>query len=140
MDISEIIKIFETNKTQNNTTEKIPEEIINQYPYGQFPIKYTKEGQEKIRKQCEDRFNKDIEENINQNQTSDINSILPLISLLTNKKQPKDIFELLSCLITKDKPELKNLFKLLQKPNPKEPERSFPDTNKVSINSFKRIN
>ena len=146
MDINDIIKVFSSQKTQEKEqTPNIPQEVLNQYPYGQFPIQYTRTGQEQLRKQSENRFSKNEEstkEINNETNQLDIMSLLPIISMLQNKKQPKDMFELLSNLLFKDKPEMKNLFNLIPKHKNQEINKieSFPNTNKVSINSLKRIN
>ena len=130
----------------NNETNKIPQEIINQYPYGEFPIKYTKCGQEQIRKCSENRFSRveEVEHRDKQeeNTSLDLMSLLPLFTLMSNKKQPKDTFELLSSFLFKDKPELKKLFNMMPKPQNQEiiSHNEFPNTNKVSISSLKRIN
>ena len=59
MDINDIIKVFSSQKTQEQEqTPNIPQEVLNQYPYGQFPIQYTRTGQEQLRKQSENRFSK----------------------------------------------------------------------------------
>jgi len=144
MDIENLLKLFSNSQKDNNHPQEqsIPKEVLNQYPYGEFPIKYTKYGQEQIRKQSENRFSYEEEKPVNQSNTNlDLSSILPLISIFTNKKQPKDMFELLSTFLFKDKPELKNLFGNIAKPKNQEitPDE-FPDTNKISISSLKRIN
>ena len=51
-DISSIMKIL-NSMSNNNATEQstsISQELQEQYPYGQFPIRYTKHGQEELRK------------------------------------------------------------------------------------------
>ena len=140
MDISEIIKIL-NNKQNEQKPEPIPKEILNQYPYGEFPIRYTKLGQEHIRKNSENRFATDSNTNQNTQNTTDIMSLLPLISMMSNKKQPKDMLELFSSILFKDNPEMKQILKLIPKSNNKEiVKNDFPDTNKICINSLKKIN
>lgn len=148
MDISELIKIFMSNKpSKPEEIKTIPSEISNQYPYGEFPIRYTKLGQEYIRKNSENRYSRNEENykdnNDSKNESFDIMSILPFISLMSNnKKQPKEMFELLSSVLFKDKPELKKLLNLMPKPKNQEitNNEAFPDTNKISISSLKKIN
>ncbi len=147
--LSEIIKILSQPSQKESSPPPIPKEVLDQYPYGDFPIRYTKSGQESIRKQSESRYSYSDGsiENVGTNVTSpppDISSLLALSSILSGKKkQPNEIFELLSSMIFKDKPELKNLFKLIS-PKPKNQEilskDSFPNTNTVSISSLKKVN
>ncbi|MBE5738252.1 MAG: hypothetical protein E7354_00755 [Clostridiales bacterium] len=145
-DISELIKLFANNtQEQKDPATPIPKELIEQYPYGEFPIRYTKGGQETIRKNSEARFSysettpppKDSSNNL------DISTILALSTLFSSKKkQPKDMFELFSSLLFKDKPELKKLIGLISKvPTQKEVSLStpFPDTQTVCISSLKRV-
>ena len=40
-----------SQKSQNESSQAVPKEILDQYPYGQFPLRYTKSGQEILRKQ-----------------------------------------------------------------------------------------
>ena len=64
--ILDIVKLFSNNKeSKQNESIVIPKEVMEQYPYGEFPLQYTKLGQETIRKQSENRF-LNIEQN-NQN-------------------------------------------------------------------------
>ena len=53
--LSELLQLF-SNTTKKEEKTTIPKELADQYPYGQFPIRYTKIGQEEIRKQSENRF------------------------------------------------------------------------------------
>ena len=144
MDIGELLKVFITSQDKKSeNTQTIPQEVINQYPYGEFPIQYTKSGQEQIRKSSENRFSyNETPPAQSEDKNFDIMSLLPLVTLMSNKKQPKDMFELLSTFLFKDKPELKKIFELFPKHNGPDikSEEPFPDTNKVSINSLKRIN
>ena len=141
--IADLIKIFST--LNKDKPQEIPKEIENQYPYGQFPIKYTKSGQENIRKQSENRYShieKDSKENNNNNDFS-LETFLPIIQLMSSgKKNNKDMMSILAKLLFKDKPELQKLFNLF--PNIKQKNQEikantqFPDTNKIQINSLKR--
>lgn len=146
----DIVKILTGNPIKENKSEtpKIPKEVMDQYPYGEFPIKYTKSGQEVIRKQSENRFSYNEEykpEKQEDNKSNDMNLslLLPIIQMMSGgKKQPKDLMQIFSKLLFKDNPELQKLFNLLPKTKSQEISQSkeFPDTNKVSISSLKRIN
>lgn len=140
---------LKSKENQDNITE-IPKEIQDQYPYGQFPIKYTKSGQETIRKQSENRFSYTESESQKENKpnsNNDINQlglIFPLIqSLSGQKKEPKDLMQIFGKILFKDNPELQKLFSLIPKTKTKSESESinenFPNTNKVNINSLKRI-
>lgn len=122
---------------------EIPEEIKSMYPYGEFPIRYTKIGQEEIRKHSENRFEPPQKDSpTNQSDNFNIMSLLPLLQLLGGKKNPKDMMQILSSILLKDNPEMQKLFKLLPKPD-KDIQKSsidFPNTNTVNISSLKRIN
>jgi uncharacterized protein YdiU (UPF0061 family) len=142
--IADLIKIF--SSLNQEKTQEIPKEIEKQYPYGQFPIKYTKSGQENIRKQSESRYS-NTEHNKYEETTKDnlgLETILPFIQLMTTgKKNNKDMMGILSKLLFKDKPELQKLFNLLPNTKQKNQEiksnEQFPDTNKIKISSLKRV-
>ena len=147
----DIMKLFSNNKEENIGTTDIPKEVIDQYPYGEFPLKYTRSGQETIRKQSENRFlNTQKKEDGAKENTSfdigDLSSILPLVEILSNdkKKDSNYMFEILSKLMFKDKPELQKLIKLFTKQKNHTQEvnhtENFPDTNKICISSLKKIN
>ena len=146
--IADLLKILSSAQSiEKEQTTQIPKEIIDQYPYGDFPIRYTRVGQETIRKNSEARFSHPITENINQSENQkddlDITTILSLTSLLSNKnKKPKDIFEIFSTILFKDKPELKKILGMFSK-TPKSNNinncENFPETNKVSISSLKKV-
>ncbi len=121
----------------------IPKEIMNQYPYGQFPIKYTKSGQEKIRIQSEHRYENTTEPQMTNSQNSDIDSILPLIQILTQKeKKPNDMMKIMSKLLFKDNPQMEKIFSLfsnnIKKQNIDNTE-NFPNTHKYDIEKLKRV-
>lgn len=150
--IMQNLGLSEIIKTLSNTSEKsptIPKEVLDQYPYGEFPLRYTKSGQDFLRKNSETRYlndtppTQDNEEN-NTSNSLDLSTILTLTSLLTNKKkQPSDMLELISTILFKDNPEMKKLLKLLApttKAQEVTPKEDFPDTNKVCISTLKRIN
>lgn len=144
--LSEIIKTL-SNTNENSPT--IPKEVLDQYPYGEFPLRYTKSGQDILRKNSEARYLNDTpptqtkEEN-NTSTPLDISTILTLSSLLTNKKkQPSNMLELISSILFKDNPEIKKLLKLFTTTTKTQeiiPKEDFPDTNKVCISTLKRIN
>ena len=144
-DISSVINIL-NNMSNTNSTDKseptISQELQDQYPYGQFPIRYTKHGQEELRKQSENRFSdypQSTQEN-SQNNNFDLSTLLPLIQLLSNKQQPKDMFKILSKLLFKDNKDLEKIFNSIsvksQSITPKDP---FPDTQKINLNTLKRV-
>ena len=141
--ISELLQIFADKKTDNNV--QISKELSDQYPYGKFPMQYTKTGQEKIRKESENRFsyNEIPEKDISNNNNIDFKSFLPFIQLMSSaKKDPKDMMKILSKLFFKDNPEYEKILSLFIKNKPQEftKKEDFPDTNKIHISSLKRIN
>ena len=143
--------LSQNKQTKNEaTTHNIPKEILDQYPYGDFPIRYTKSGQETIRINSQNRFSytpetTQIEQK--ENPTMDINSLLPLLQILTNKNHSQqDMFKVLSKVLFKDHPEIESLLKLYSTNNSKDIStqeinntKDFPNTNKVSIASLKRV-
>ena len=148
--------IFEMlNKLNSNNNSKktnsIPKEIIDQYPYGQFPLRYTKTGQEIIRKQSESRYSYEQSNNYTEppqdskgDNNINLSMLLPFIQMLSGgKKSPKDMMQVFSKLIFKDNPDMQKLFSML--PNIKGLDvkttnsDTFPNTNKVEISSLKRI-
>lgn len=145
MDISSIANLFKTLSSGQGTDEKetnVSDEISMQYPYGDFPIRYTKSGQEALRRQSETRFLNPPTQTNTQNSDLDISTIVTLLSLFGGKKKSSsDILELLSPILFKNNPELKTLLKLFNKESPKEivNTEDFPNTHKVSISSLKRV-
>ena len=74
--IFDLLKNFSnlSNQQENKTENTIPKEVLDQYPYGEFPIRYTKLGQETIRKQSENRFSyNNDEQSKNSNKSNDNN-------------------------------------------------------------------
>ena len=152
--LDNFFEIFKSLNSINNKSEQspqidIPKEIRDQYPYGEFPIKYTKSGQETIRKQSENRFSYKEESRHNEREnnkpdTNQLSILLPIIQMLSSdKKNPKDLMQVFGKLLFKDNPELQKLFNLMPKVKSQEiknTENPFPDTNKVNISSLKRIN
>lgn len=139
------------NSNNSSTVENnnIPKEILDQYPYGQFPIRYTKYGQEIIRKQSESRFKyeNDNVQNIEKNTIDkklDISTLLPIIQMLSSgKKSNKDMMQLFSKILFKDNPDLQKLFSLFPTIKGQDIDKQkdeFPNTNKVEISSLKKIN
>lgn len=136
-----------SQKKEEHEAPKIPKEILEQYPYGKFPIRYTKSGQESLRKESENRFSykdeikKEDEQSSNQNNFN-LTELLPLLQLMSGKKDQTDMFKILSKMLFKDNKDLEGLFRLMKPSKPQEltNEDSFPDTNKVKISSLKRIN
>jgi len=149
--ILDLVNILSSSSNKINDKEEnkqeISKELNDMYPYGKFPIRYTKNGQETIRKQSENRFlnieeNKKTEEN--KMNFSDLGNLLPLIQIMSSgkKKDNNQMFELLSKILFKDNPELQKLLKLFPHTNNKEikPKTEFPETNTISISSLKKIN
>ena len=137
-----LIEIISSLYKQKDTPPvEISQELKNQYPYGEFPIKYTRHGQEEIRKHSENRFL--VPEPTRENKNTDLNimSLLPLLQLLGGKKNSKDMMQILSGILFKDNPEMQKLFKLIPSPNKeiKKSSSDFPDTNKVNISSLQRV-
>lgn len=145
-DLLQLLSAFSGNENSGakDNQNSIPKEVLDQYPYGQFPTQYTKAGQEIIRKQSENRFSYSEPP---QNETPpspqlNISALLPLIQLLSNKQQPKDIFKVLSKLLFKDNKDMQKLFDIFSPTKSQELKKQddFPDTKKVNISSLKRIN
>lgn len=129
---------------KEEATPNIPREILDQYPYGQFPVRYTKAGQENIRKESENRFSyKEEPQPPPPNDSPNILELLPLIQMLSGKKDSKEMFKTLSKFLFKGNKELEKLFELIQPCSIKSQELKskdeFPDTDKVKISSLKRI-
>ena len=134
--------------SQNESSQAVPKEILDQYPYGQFPLRYTKSGQEILRKQSENRFSYEQEKKTvstqGEKQDSGLNMqmLIPIIQMLSGgKKNQKDMMQIFSKLLFKDNPDMQKLFSIL--PNIKGQEinnnEDFPDTNKVKISTLKKI-
>ena len=136
----------QTSKGESNT--QIPKEILDQYPYGQFPIKYTKSGQETIRKQSENRYSYSDTESTTEKQSnsfdiSSLSAFLPIIQALSGgKKNSKDLMNIFGKILFKDNPELQKIINLLPKTKSQEIDNSSNDFNTQSVNitSLKRIN
>lgn len=136
-----------SQKSQNENSQAVPKEILDQYPYGQFPLRYTKSGQEILRKQSENRFSYEQEKTVStqgEKQDSGLNMqmLIPIIQMLSGgKKNQKDMMQIFSKLLFKDNPDMQKLFSIL--PNIKGQEinnsEDFPDTNKVKISTLKKI-
>lgn len=144
--LDNIFEMLSNKSTDNSSENKIPKEILDQYPYGQFPIKYTKLGQETIRKQSENRYSYSDNhiQNTNYEQKKfELDSILPLIQIFSSqKKNPKDLMQLFSKILFKNNPDMQKLFSLIPNLNSKHSsieEESFPNTNKIEISSLKKI-
>lgn len=125
------------------TNGNIPKEVLDQYPYGDFPLRYTKTGQEFLRKNSEARYlNPSPNPEANKSSEPDMSTLVSILSLLGGKKKSSnDIFELLSSILFKDNPELKNILKLFNPKKQTEIETcsDFPDANKVKISNLKRV-
>lgn len=137
----ELLKLFSNDKPE--PVVSISKELKEQYPYGEFPIRYTKSGQNAIREHSEKRFSYDtppIEQKANLN----IESLLPLIQTLSSgKKSSSNMLDVLSKVLLKDNPQMAGLLKLFPKKNNNVEIKNndpFPNTNKVEISSLKRIN
>ena len=138
-----------SQKPENeNPQATIPKEILDQYPYGQFPLRYTKSGQEILRKQSENRFSFEQEktpvstQGAKQENGLNMQMLIPIIQMLSGgKKNQKDMMQIFSKLLFKDNPDMQKLFSIL--PNIKGQEinssEDFPDTNKVKISTLKKI-
>ena len=78
----ELLNMFnKQNENKNNHTEEkqeIPKEILDQYPYGEFPTRYTKSGQEIIRKQSESRYLNETTTINKENNSQDITKNIDL--------------------------------------------------------------
>ena len=138
-----------SQKPENEAPQTtIPKEILDQYPYGQFPLRYTKSGQEILRKQSENRFSFEQEktpvstQGAKQENGLNMQMLIPIIQMLSGgKKNQKDMMQIFSKLLFKDNPDMQKLFSIL--PNIKGQEinsnEEFPDTNKVKISTLKKI-
>lgn len=148
--LAELLNLFSkvSNKNNEPQQQEIPKEILDQYPYGEFPIRYTKAGQESLRRDSENRFSyKDNPSHEHHTEKKDnnlnISELIPLLQLMSGKKDSKDMFKILSSILFKDNKDLQNILKLLPNNNIKSQEldkpNTFPDTNKVKISSLTRI-
>lgn len=133
-------------ETSNQTTP-IPKEILDQYPYGEFPSRYTKSGQEDLRIKSQNRYSSipslsQEQKSESNNDNLNINTLLPLIQMMSNKKQPSDMMKIFSEILFKDNKDMQQLFQLFSKNKSQEikPASPFPNTNKVNISSLRRIN
>lgn len=145
-----LISSLSQNKTTSPTSQpNIPKEILEQYPYGDFPIRYTKVGQEVLRSNSENRFayqETPLEKQPSET-TLDFKSLIPLLQVLTNKNHSsKDMFNVFSQLLFKDKPEFKPIIDLLSRTTTQpiknqeiDNRDTFPNTNTVSISSLQKI-
>lgn len=140
--IANLLKALSNGQDNIAPPSNSQNEISMQYPYGDFPIRYTKSGQETLRKQSEARFLNTPQPSNTQGSDMDISTLVTIMSLLTGKKKSSsDLLELLYPLLFKNNPELKSLLKLFNKESPKEivNTKDFPNTNKVSVSSLKRV-
>lgn len=133
---------IENNYTETNTSN-IPKEILDQYPYGQFPIRYTKLGQENIRRESENRFSYNATPPQTQQNNLNLLELIPLLQLMNGKKDSKEMFKILSKLLFKDNKDIEKIFNLisptLTQSQELKPQSTFPDTNKIKINSLQRV-
>lgn len=148
--IIELISKISNNKNTSPQTQSVPKEILDQYPYGEFPTRYTKVGQEDIRKQSENRYayiEPPKEKETDKPTDLDFKSLLPIIQILSNKEHSsKDMFKVFSQLLFKDNPEFQNILELFSRNTTNkiknqeiDNREDFPNTNKVSISSLEKI-
>lgn len=138
---------LQSSSKESSAQEKIPKEVLDQYPYGDFPSRYTKLGQENLRKESENRFSYKEEFIANQPNTSNngINfaELITLLQLFSGKKDSKDILKTLSKFLFKDNKELQTIIDLAPGKSIKsqtiETTNVFPNTNKIKISSLTRI-
>lgn len=110
-----------TNNT-STPTPSIPNELKSMYPYGDFPIKYTKSYQDYLKSNINKTIFSDIPISDNQaNDNSsipqekengiDIKSILPIIQTLSSNKSPdtKSLLNVLAPILFKDNPNILSL-------------------------------
>lgn len=116
--------------------------VSNEYPYGIFPLNYTKEGQEKIKHEIQEQAKKDI---IDVSEPAprpalDISKLLPLIKLMGNKKSLSqgDMLQLLVPMLTGANVDISEILKTIEPSNePEEAEDIIP--NQIKISSYKKI-
>ena len=121
-----LINLISTLSQNKNTSPQpqpnIPKEILEQYPYGDFPIRYTKVGQEVLRSNSENRFayqEPPLEKQSTETSSLDFKSLIPLLQVLSNKNHSsKDMLNVFSQLLFKDKPEFKSIIDLFSKSTP----------------------
>lgn len=141
-DFSNIFDSLSKNSSQNTN---IPKEILNQYPYGEFPIRYTRSGQEKIRIQSEHRYENTQQQQPppNDNKNLDIDMLLPIVQMMTNKnKKSGDLLNTMSHILFKNNPNIEKILSLFSKNAKKqtiENTDTFPNTNKIEISKLKRV-
>ena len=125
---------MENNETMYN--------VSNEYPYGIFPLNYTKEGQEKIKHEIQEQAKKDIIDvsKPTPRPALDISKLLPLIKLMGNKKSLSqgDMLQLLVPMLTGSNVDISEILKSIEPTNePEEAEDIIP--NQIKISSYKKI-
>ena len=150
MELADIFNLFSKNnivsQEQNNS---IPKEILEQYPYGQFPLNNSKEMQNEHlknvlhneRKNNVSAFNipaQNIAKNnysnfINTQQNNNIiNNLQPLISLISNsdkKKNNNDLLNILLPFFIGKNNQLSEIFNMLSKKQTKKDEETKNEEN-----------
>ena len=139
-----------SNISQDDFNQNIPPNVTSQYPYGDFPFKYTKSGQEYLKNRAMSNYYSDSINQSKQNVTTEklspnepslsninLQDLLPLISTLSHNKDssstnPVNLLKLLSPILFKDNPDL---IKMLDYVKP-----TKPKTNSVNTLSTDRIN
>lgn len=142
---------------------------ISEYPYGELPLKYTKQGQSKLREELKNRnyvsdmqnasnvqvestnnsfFNSVSTQNNNNNSSNsslDVLSLLPLlIGLSGNNNSNLDVINKLMPLINgNSKPDMQTLLKLFGEFNKKSTSVSSTSTNNknndIVIDNLKKV-
>lgn len=116
--------------------------VSNEYPYGIFPLNYTKEGQEKIKQSHQQQLREDsfTTPESSLKPTLDLSKILPLIKLMGNKKSLSqgDMLQLLLPMLTGADFDMSEILKSITPSNePEEVEDTI--TNQIKISSYKKI-
>ena len=129
-----------STKPQNETNNTdISHELKSMYPYGEFPVKYTKSYQDHIRQNLNNDTaytdNKStidtyINEQPTTSQSLDLKTILPLIqNLSSGNRDSKSLINAITPLLFKDQPNLLSLIDSLPLTNKK----SAIDTNTLNV-------
>lgn len=127
--------------------------ISNEYPYGNFPTHYTKDGQAKLKQQWQENTLKQPVHNSSKNDNDnhkhehnkfDIHKLLPLIKKMNSNTtlSQGDLMNMLMSLMGKENNELADVFSIIantQTVKEKDVKTESINSNKPSIDSFKKV-
>jgi len=113
------------------------------YPYGMFPYNYTKSGQKQLKEKMEEVSTQSVttlSQPEPQKSGLDISKLLPLFSIMNNKKSlsQADMLKLFLPLLTGKEIDISELMKSMESPQDVMEAEDVPD-DKVGIASYKKI-